>query len=280
MNEIPQIFDRQLRRRRRTRAAPFFGAAAFLADRVAEELNGRIAAVNRNFPVAVRHGTHDSEWPGRPGSLQSDLVPAFTRSGGLVFDEEQLPFADASLDLYASALGLHAVNDLPGALAQIRRSLKPDGLFLAAFFGGGTLGELREALAQAELEIDGGLSPRIAPFADVRDAGGLLQRAGFALPVADTDQIVVHYENPLRLLHDLRYMGETSVLTQRRKVFLGRRVLMRAMEIYRGKFADGEGRVRATFEIIYLTGWSPHESQQQPLKPGSATTKLADALKS
>lgn len=276
MNAIPHIFDRKLRRQRRTRAAALFDSASFLADTVAQELNDRVGAINRKFPVAVRHGSHDTSWPHQ---LQGDEVAAFTRPGGVVFDGEHIPFVHSSLDLYASALMLHAVNDLPGALAQIRRSLKPDGLFLAAFFGGQTLIELKSAFAGAEVEINGGLSPRVAPFADVRDAGQLLQRAGFALPVADTDQVVVRYEDPLTLLHDLRHMGETSVLTERRKIFLGRRILTRAMEIYREKFSDSQGRVKATFEIIYLTGWCPHESQQQPLKPGSAKTPLAEALR-
>ena len=186
----------------------------------------------------------------------------------------------ASLDLYASLLTLHAINDLPGAITQIKRCLRPDGLFLAALFGGQTLQELKASLAQAEIEIDGGLSPRVFPFADIRDAGGLLQRAGFALPVADTDKITVHYDHPLKLLADLQAMGETNILRQRRKLFLKRRVLMRAMEIYARDFTGDDGRVRATFEIIYLTGWAPHESQQQPLKPGSGKTPLADALKS
>jgi hypothetical protein len=171
------------------------------------------------------------------------------------------------------------VNDLPGALSQIRQALKPDGLFVAALFGGQTLQELRWCLAQAEIEIDGGLSPRVFPFADVRDMGGLLQRAGFALPVADSDQVIVHYAHPLRLLADLRGMGETNTLTDRRKSFLRRRTLMRAMDMYRDNFSDHEGRIRATFDVIYLTGWAPHESQQVPLKPGSARMPLAQALR-
>jgi SAM-dependent methyltransferase len=197
----------------------------------------------------------------------------------VVFEEESLPIGNGTLDLYASILSLHAVNDLPGALSQIRRALKPDGLFVAALFGGHTLQELRWCLAQAEIEMDSGLSPRVFPFADVRDMGGLLQRAGFALPVADADTVVVHYSHPLRLLADLRGMGETNTLADRRKTFLRRRTLMRAMDMYRDNFADPDGRVRATFEVIYLTGWAPHESQQKPLKPGTARMPLAQALR-
>jgi SAM-dependent methyltransferase len=181
----------------------------------------------------------------------ADLVPA----GGVVFEEEYLPFGPRAFDLYVSVLTLHAINDLPGALAQIRASLKRGGLFLAGLFGGQTLHELRGALAEAEIEIDGGLSPRVAPFVDVRDAGALLQRAGFAQPVADVDALVVRYGQPLKLLADLRAMGETNVLSERRRVALKRSVLARALELYGKRYADDDGRVAATFEIVYLTGW-------------------------
>lgn len=275
MSDVPQIFDQRLRRSRRARAAKSCQASAFLSEAVAGELIERLQAVNRKFSTAVWHGapTTATSW------ITSDSVPAFAGKAGVVFSEEQLPFAAASLDLYASLLTLHAVNDLPGALTQIKRCLRPDGLFLAALFGGQTLHELKSSLAQAEIEIDGGLSPRVFPFADIRDAGGLLQRAAFALPVADADKITVHYDHPLKLLADLQGMGETNILRQRRKLFLKRRVLMRAMEIYINEFTGSDGRVRATFEVIYLTGWAPHESQQQPLKPGSGKIPLAEALK-
>ncbi len=281
MSDVPQIFDMKLRRRRRARATKNYQASAFLSEAVAAELIERLQAVNRVFPTAIWHGA-----PAAAGSwITTDSVPAFAGPAfagraGVVFSEEQLPFAPASLDLYASLLTLHAVNDLPGAITQIKRCLRPDGLFLAALFGGQTLHELKSSLAQAEIKIDGGLSPRVFPFADIRDAGALLQRAGFALPVADTDKITVHYDHPLKLLADLQGMGETNIMYQRRKLFLKRRVLMRAMEIYIKEFTGSDGRVRATFEIIYLAGWAPHESQQKPLKPGSGKTPLADALKS
>jgi SAM-dependent methyltransferase len=196
----------------------------------------------------------------------------------VVADEEALPFADNSLDLVVSGLSLQAVNDLPGVLVQIRRALKPDGLFLAALLGGDTLAELRHSFATAESELDGGVSPRVAPFPDLRDMGALLQRAGFALPVTDVDRITVRYATPLALLRDLRRMGATNPLVERRRVPLRRATLMRAMEIYSTRFADPDGKVRASFDIIWLSGWSPHPAQQQPLRPGSATTRLADAL--
>jgi len=194
-------------------------------------------------------------------------------------DEEGLPFRDASLDLVVSGLALQFVNDLPGTLIQIRRALRPDGLFLAAMIGGDSLAELREAFAQAEAEVEGGVSPRVAPFADLRELGALLQRAGFALPVTDVDRLTVRYASPLALMHDLRRMGAGNALSERRRAPLRRTTLHRVFEIYAERFADPDGRVRATFEIVWLSGWAPHENQQQPLKPGSAKTRLADALR-
>ena len=185
-------------------------------------------------------------------------------------DEEALPFRDGALDLVVSALSLQFVNDLPGALVQIRRALRPDGLFLAALAGGDTLTELRQAFAQAEAEIEDGISPRVAPFADLRELGALLQRAGFALPVTDVDRLTVRYASPLALMHDLRRMGATNALVERRRQPLRRATLTRMIEIYGERFADADGRIRATFEIVWLSGWAPHESQQQPLRPGSA----------
>ncbi|HVU40031.1 MAG TPA: methyltransferase domain-containing protein, partial [Xanthobacteraceae bacterium] len=193
-------------------------------------------------------------------------------------DEEALPFRDASLDLAVSALALQFVNDLPGALIQIRRALKPDGLFLAALVGGETLTELRQAFAAAESDVEGGASPRVAPFADVRAIGDLLQRAGFALPVTDSDRYTLRYETPFALMAELRRMGATNALVARRRTPLRRATLLRMAEIYRERFADSDGRVRATFEIVWLSGWAPHPGQQQPLKPGSAQSRLADVL--
>lgn len=282
------VFDRALHARRRARAAARFADHDFLVRRVAEEFADRLAAVNRDFPLALDLGSHGTAFqdmnlaPGKIGRVVStDLAPAMLAKGrGLrvAADEERLPFRDRSFDLVASLLSLHWVNDLPGALVQIRRALVPDGLFLGALFGGETLTELRQSLGEAEIELDGGLSPRISPFADLRDMGALMQRAGFALPVVDTDRVTVRYDNALKLMAELRGMGETNALIERRRTPLRRATLLRAADIYREKFGLADGRVPATFEIVTVTGWAPHESQQKPLRPGSATSRLADAL--
>jgi SAM-dependent methyltransferase len=278
----PIIFDRALIRRHRRRAAAL-GEATFLLDRVAEDMADRLAAVLRRFDVAVDLGT-----PGeavreallRLGSIGTIIaVDALHRPGpAVIADEEALPFGDGSLDLVVSALALHHVNDLPGTLVQIRRALKPDGLFVAALFGGETLTELRQSFAVAESEIDGGVSPRVAPFADLRDLGALLQRAGFALPVTDVDRVGVRYDSAFDLMSDLRRMGATNALIARRRQPLRRATVTRMAELYAQRFADADGRVRATFEIVWLLGWAPHPSQQQPLRPGAAKSRLADAL--
>ena len=196
----------------------------------------------------------------------------------LVVDEERSPFKPESFDLAVSALSLQAVNDLPGTLAQIRRSLKPDGLFLGALLGGQSLQELRRVLAEAEADLTGGASPRVAPFSDLRDLGGLLQRAGFALPVTDLDRVTVRYDTLFGLTRDLRAMGLTSSLAGRTRRPARRTLFLRAAELYSERFADPDGRLRATFDIVWLSGWAPHESQQKPQKPGSARMRLADAL--
>ena len=193
-------------------------------------------------------------------------------------DEEWLPFAPASLDLVVSGHGLHFVNDLPGALAQIRAALKPDGLFLASLLGGSSLHELREALLAAEEELEGGASPRVAPFADARELGALIGRAGFALPVADSDILTVGYPDAIALMRDLRGMAAANALVDRRRIPLRRATLHRAAEIYAERFPHPDGRIRATFEVVTLTGWAPDPSQQKPLRPGSARMRLADAL--
>ncbi|HEX3363536.1 methyltransferase domain-containing protein [Phenylobacterium sp.] len=287
----PLLFDRALHRKRLDRAASGFAAADFLQRRAALDLIERLEVIMRDFPVAVdlsarkgalREALADSPAKDRIGVLiEADLSAAMLAGRGgprLVADEERLPFAPGSLDLIVSTLGLHWTNDVVGALIQIRRALKPDGLFLGAFLGGSTLTELRQALTDAEGEILGGAGSRVSPFADSRDAAGLLQRAGFALPVADVDRVNVSYEHPLRLLADLRAMGETNVLADRHPRALTRALLARASEIYAERFAGSDGRIAATFEIVTLTGWAPHASQQQPLQPGSAKMRLADAL--
>ena len=280
------IFDRRLLRARRQRAAAL-GPERFLIDRVADELGERLAAVLRHFDVAVDLGTPtDAVRRVLAASGKVDTIvaaaPAVTRDeapslGGLA-DEEALPFADGSLDLVVSGLALQFVNDLPGTLIQIRRALKPDGLLLAALIGGDSLTELRQAFAAAESEIEGGVCPRVAPLADVRELGGLMQRAGFALPVVDSDRLTVRYNSVFALMRDLRRMGATNVLSERRRSPLKRATLRRMTDIYAERFADPDGRLRATFEVAWLSGWAPHDSQQKPLKPGSAARRLADAL--
>jgi SAM-dependent methyltransferase len=282
MTAAPLIFDRSLQRHRRRRAASAKGAT-FLLERVASELSDRVATVLRRFDIVADLGT-----PGeavRAALLRLDSVAMVVGADVLprerpfvVADEEALPFADGALDLVVSALALQHVNDLPGALLQVRRALKPDGLFLAALLGGETLTELRQSFAAAESEIEGGASPRVAPFADLRDLGGLLQRAGFALPVTDVDRLTVRYESVFDLLHDLRRMGAANSLVARRRKPLRRATLQRMAKIYALQFADADGRIRATFDIVWLSGWAPHPDQQQPLKPGSAKARLADAL--
>jgi SAM-dependent methyltransferase len=206
------------------------------------------------------------------------LARSTNGAASLASDEELLPFKEQSLDLVISNLSLHWINDLPGALSQICRALKQDGLFLATMLGGETLKELREALMEAEIEIEGGLSPRLSPFAGIKDAGNLLGRAGFALPVADTETITVSYKDPIKLMSDLRGMGEANANAQRKTTFSRRATMMRAIEIYVEKFTNEEGLIPATFEIIYLTAWAPDESQQKPLQPGSGQLSLGDVF--
>lgn len=280
----PVLFDRKLLRVRQSRAQAV-GPATFLLDRVAEDLTERLSAVLRPFERAVDLGTPTDVLrrllmsSGKVGAIvAATATSAASETLQVVADEETLPFADASLDLVVSALSLQFVNDLPGTLIQIRRALKPDGLLLAAMIGGDSLNELREAFTEAESEVEGGISPRVMPFADVRDLGGLLQRAGFALPVVDSDRLVARYDSPIALMHDLRAMGASNMLSERRRTPLRRATLRKMLEIYTRRFADADGRLRATFEIVWLTGWAPHEGQQKPLKPGSATLRLADVL--
>ncbi len=282
-------FDRQTVVRHRERAATGFSSADFLVQRAGEEIGGRLQTTNRTFKAALDLGCHNGllarqvlKPAGVDTVISADLSPGMARRAPephIVMDEEFLPIKSESLDLVTSALSLHWVNDLPGALLQVRKALKPDGLLLIALFGGETLHELRDVLMQAETECEGGVSPRVSPFADVRDLGGLLQRSGFALPVVDADQIIVRYDTLFNLIADLRAMGETNAIAQRKKTPLRRATLMRAAELYQERHADPDGRIRATFEILYATGWAPHESQQKPMRPGTAAMRLADALK-
>lgn len=279
----PVVFDHALIRARAKRAR-MQGAATFLVERAAEDLAQRLAVILREFDVAADLFTPTQtaadalRASGKVGKVIEVRSSSDSEPSTIIADEEALPFANDSLALVVSLLALQSVNDLPGLFAQIRRALKPDGLFLCAMLGGDTLSELRQAFAAAEVEIEGGLSPRVAPFADVRDIGGLLQRAGFALPVTDIDRAVVRYPSLLALMQDLRRMGATNPLVQRQRKPLRRSTLLRVAEIYTERFADPDGRVRATFDIVWLSGWAPHESQQKPLRPGSAQARLADAL--
>ncbi|MCP4616090.1 MAG: methyltransferase domain-containing protein [Bradyrhizobium sp.] len=269
----PVLFDRALLRTRQARARRQ-GEVTFLFDRVAEDMADRLAAVMRDFTDVA-----DIWSPGdvlRPPSADrfKSLARIAPDSGS-----EVLPLEPVSLDLAVSALAFQFVNDLPGVLAQIRRALRPDGLLLAAMLGGDTLTELRQSFAAAEAECEGGVSPRVAPSVDLRDIGHLLQRAGLALPVTDVDRVVVRYDNAFALMHDLRRMGATNILLERRRKPTRRATMLRMAQIYGERFADPDGRIRATFDIVWLSAWAPHESQQKPLRPGSAKASLEAAVK-
>ncbi len=282
------VFDRAVLRQRRERAARDWDQRAFLKREIASRLVERLDDVRRAFPKALDLGSHGDEIATALGGrtaigclVRADLGQGFARRAkgpAVVADEELLPFAPQSFDLVVSAMDLHWVNDLPGTLVQIRRILKPDGLLLGALLGGATLWQLRQALAAAESEVEGGLSPRVSPFAGLADAAGLLQRAGFALPVVDSETIEVEYENALALMRDLAGMGESNLVMERRRGLARRTTLMRAAQIYGERFAVASGRVLASFEVLFLHGWAPDESQPKPLKPGSARHRLADAL--
>lgn len=286
MSDPVQIFDRHALRLHRDRAAAHLVDHDFLFRETADRLADRLLDITRRFPRALNLGCHGGEMAealvGRGGIehiVHTDLSEVLARkAGGLAVDEEFLPFAEHSFDLVVSNLSLHWVNDLPGCLTQIRRILKPDGLLLATLFGGDTLIELRRAWMEAELAEESGISPRVAPFADVRDLGGLLQRAGFALPVADSESLTVSYPDAMRLMADLRGMGESNAVAARRKTFTRRATLFGLVNAYERLFAQPDGRLPATFQLITLTAWSPHASQQQPLKPGSGQVSLAEFI--
>lgn len=288
----PLIFDRLALQSQRDRRASDFENADFMIREVGERLFDRVLDIPRHFAMALDLGCHtgflgELVLPRSVGTLvQMDLSPKFARAASvhnpkaltLSGDEETLPFTQSIFDLAISCLSMHWVNDLPGALIQIKRALKPDGLFLGAMFGGESLRELRAALMEAEIACLGGAGPRVSPFADLRDAAGLLQRAGFALPVVDQESIDVTYDTAFDLMQDLRKMGEAGLVLERRKTFTPRSVFMRAAEIYAERHSNSDGRIVARFDILFLHGWAPHETQQKPLKRGSAKTRLADAL--
>jgi len=288
----PRLFDRARVARNRDRAAPCYDDYAFLKERVSRDIADRVQDTPRSFERALDLGCHDGRLArilgetGRVDAIEaSDLSPAMVevaRAAGThagVLDEETPDLAAGNFDLIVSALSLHWVNDLPGTLVRLRQGLKPDGLFLGALFGAGTLAELRECLMEAETDLTGGVSPRLSPLPGLKDMAGLMQRAGFALPVADRDTVVVRYRDPARLLSDLKGMGEQSALAPGMIRPLPRAVLDRALSLYRERHADSDGRVRASFEIVHVSGWAPAPGQPKPLKPGSARASLADAVR-
>ncbi|HVI51365.1 MAG TPA: methyltransferase domain-containing protein [Candidatus Sulfotelmatobacter sp.] len=287
MNDLT-VFDRAQVRRQRDRASARLAEHDFLLREVAERVSDRLLDMARTFPVALDLGCHHGELSellesrgGIETLVRCDLSLAMAAQAGglsLAADEEALPFAPESFDLIISNLSLHWVNDLPGALLQIRHALKEDGLFVGAMLGGETLWELRQCLMEAELAEEGGTGPRVSPFADLRDLGGLLQRAGFSLPVVDLDSITVTYGDVMRLFADLRGMGEGNAVNARRRHPTRRSTLFRAMALYEERFRDGDGRLPATFQIMTMTAWRPHASQQKPLTPGTGRVNLAEAL--
>lgn len=289
MTDSPRIFDHTHRNRLRRRAARGdFSAHDFLFREAADRLADRLDDMTGHFPLAVELGSRSGQLQkvlaGRGGIetlLQADscMEQAFRNQGlRVVCNEEFLPFTPGRFDLALSVLGLSAVNDLPGTLVQLRHALKPNGLLLAMVYGGQTLRELRDVLTRATLEVEGGAAAYIWPFVDVRNAGGLLQRAGFALPVVDSETVTVSYEHLFALMRDLRGMGEGNALVTRRRHFAKRSVFLRAAELYQQDYADSEGRITATFELVTLTAWSPHASQQKPARRGSGKVNLGDVL--
>lgn len=284
MNDAALIFDRTTHRRRRQR---FAGGPDFLRRAIEEGLLDRLDDIRRPLGRVLVLGAQDGKLaaavrqrPGVEGVVTADEIgrPYLPVDPDVLADEEFLPFAPAVFQTVLSAMSLHWVNDLPGLLLQIRRCLVPDGLFLAAFPGGETLAEARECLLAAELELRGGAGPRVSPMIDVKDAGALLQRAGFALPVTDVDTLTVRYAEPLKLLFELRAMGEAQALVDGARTPLTRPLMGRFAELYRQRFADPDGRVRARFAIVTMTGWSPDDSQPKPLRRGSGEVSLAKAL--
>jgi SAM-dependent methyltransferase len=267
MQQPPSLFDRTALQRHRARSANRDAEAWFLHAEAASLVSERLEEVNRAFTNIAVVGWKPEIW-----------AEVLGPEAGYIADDDLLDLAEGSCDLIIHAMALHWANDPVGQLVQMRRALKPDGLMIAVFFGGQTLHQLRASLAEAESAVEGGISPRVAPMGDIRELGGLLQRAGFALPVADHFEFNVSYETPLHLMHDLRAMGETNALAARRRTVMRRETLARAMSAYQTHFSDAEERVMATFDLCFLTGWAPSGDQQKPLRPGSAQARLAEAL--
>jgi len=275
------VFDPAQIRRARMRSHSKLSEHGFLIDWVSDQIIDRLSLVKRDFETALHIGnraTNDFSDGLKRATNAKTLFTMDRTHAPIIAEEEMFPFPQNSLDLITSAMNFHTINDLPGALIQMRQALKPDGLLLSGMLGGETLHELRAALQEAEMTLTGGLSPRVAPFADKQDVGGLMQRAGFALPVVDSDILTVTYDNMFKLMHDLRYMGEGNSIAARHKSIPPRALFFEAAKIYNDKFSDADGRIRASFEVIFMIGWAPHASQPKPLKPGSAKNSLADAL--
>ena len=289
---VPILFDQRLIRQHRQRASHRYADFAFLKDAAAIRLADRLELMRRHFDLCLDIGAHDGRLAqhfaelGKIGHMiHTDPADGFAlaskqHGSGVVHALGDLPYKPESFDAVFSCLSLHWVDDLPGLMMQARRLLKPDGLLLVSLLGGNSLAELKQALAEAEQDITGGLSPRCAPMADIRDIGGLMSRAGLALPVADSDRLTVNYPHMFKLMEDLRGMGEQNAMLARLKTPTRRRVFIRAAEIYQQRFARANGQIPASFEIVTVTGWAPHKSQQKPLRPGTAAHRLASALES
>ncbi|MEQ8557908.1 MAG: methyltransferase domain-containing protein [Henriciella sp.] len=292
----PKLFDRNQVRMHRDRASARYEDYAFLKERESSQLIERLMDTTKTFERALDLGAHDGRAAlklvesGRVGAVEAadtseDFVERMRGAGLEAFrlDEEEPAFESGRYDLVTSILSLHWVNDLPGTLVRIREGLKADGLFLGCLFGGGTLAELRSCLIEAETELTGGASARLSPLPGLQDMAGLMQRAGFALPVVDLETVTVRYSNPVKLLHDIRGMGEQAAFAANEKAPrrpLSSTVLARMSELYAERYSDPDGKLRATFNVVWLSGWAPHESQPKPLRPGSARHSLADAVKS
>lgn len=275
------VFDRNIMRKKRNRSAPHLQSHGFLIDWAQKQINERLDLIKKDFPLALQIGNRASTESKMHDKIKHliTLDSADKLSPNVIADEELLPFQNNSFDLITSPLNLHSTNDLPGTLSQIKTALKPDGLFIGALLGGETLFELREVMNDVEMQHYNGLSPRVAPFADLPQMGSLMQRAGFNLPVIDSEKITVTYDNVFKLMKDLRLMGESNIVNNRKKTFTPQKFFHQVGEQYATKFSEPDGRIVATFEIIFILGWKPHDSQQKPLRPGSAKNRLADALK-
>ena len=275
------VFDRNIIRQKRNRSAPHLKDHGFLIDWAFNQIIERLEVIKKDFPLALQIGNRPSNVSIEKTNIEKiiSIDHAHKLAPNIIADEEALPFQSNIFDLVLSALNLHSTNDLPGTLVQIKNCLKDDGLFIGAMLGGETLHELRHIMTQVEIEQTGGQSPRVAPFADLPQMGALMQRAGFNLPVIDSEKITVSYDNVFKLMQDLRLMGESNSINQRRKKFTSRRFFERVNQLYAEKFSEKDGRITVTFEVIFLLGWKPHDSQQKPLRPGSAQNRLSDALK-